>query len=895
MTFAWRQVTRDRPCEACHKSDWCARAPDGAIVCERCPDPPAGYYVAKRRGAGAIFRPIGSGGGAQSVRDSGGAATRGNGHAGPARPATDWAREAEACRQRIEPARVDELVARLDVTPDSLRAVGVGWALADDLQRWRAGFAGDGPRPDGCFTFPERDGGGRVVGLSLRSPDGGKGFPAGAERGLVVPASLRTRPDPVLIVEGATDTAALDTLGVAAVGRPSNSGGAADLARLLDGRAVLVVGERDAKTSGAWPGRDGAKAVAQRLAAERGEPVAFALPPDGVKDVRAWLEARVASGLDLRDREACAAAGRELVAALQGAARKTKLRRENKCDMLIRFASDAEYFHSADAAYLSATVDGVCETFKLRSRAARLWLCRLAHENGGGAPSGEDMQSALNALESRALFDGPELPVGVRLAGHDGRTYLDLADDGWRVVEVDETGWRVIAAADCPVRFIRPRGVLPIPAPVDGGSVDELRALLNLPDDDGWALLLGWIVAALRAIGPYPILQVDGEQGSAKTFLCRLIRALLDPNTADLRSEPREVRDVAIAAQNSLIVGLDNLPTIQAWLSNCLCRLSTGGGFGVRELYSNSEEALFSAQRPVLLNGITQVLVSSDVRDRAINLSLPTIPECRRRLECDLWGAFHARQPAILGALLTAVSFGLRHVDSVVLPGYPRLADFARWAVACEPALGLPAGAFLAAYSRNRAASHEGAVDASPIGPLIVRLVEAAPWQGTARELLAELDSDRWSDERTRRSPEWPRTARKLSGDLRKLAPNLRAVGVELTCSRHAGGRRVIDLRKCGGDTVTTATPSQSGGCAGTPGDSGVTVPPSGPSPRPSPVSGSQAAQSGAFDGRDGSDGATPPLSVDDPGGDDPRSFEEKYGDFAEVEGGVEGGDEWTF
>jgi hypothetical protein len=91
------------------------------------------------------------------------------------------------------------------------------------------------------------------------------GAPSRASRGLVVPTTLKDLPDPVLLVEGASDVAACLTLGLAAVGRPSNTGGAELVAELLDGREVLVVGERDQKEDGAWPGRDGARSVAKQM------------------------------------------------------------------------------------------------------------------------------------------------------------------------------------------------------------------------------------------------------------------------------------------------------------------------------------------------------------------------------------------------------------------------------------------------------------------------------------------------------------------------------------------------------------------------------------------------------------------------------------------------------
>ena len=162
-----------------------------------------------------------------------------------------------------------------------------------------------------------------------------------------------------------------------------------------------------------------------------------------------------------------------------------------------------------------------------------------------------------------------------------------------------------------PVRFRRSKAILPLPEPVIGGSVNALRQFVNVGDAD-WPLFLAALLAAYRPGRPYPILNLHGEQGSAKTTTARMFRGLIDPNTAPVRAEPREPRDLMIAANNGLVVALDNLSHIPAWLSAGLCRLSTGGGFSTRTLYENDEETVFDAMRPVVVNGIEEVATRSD-------------------------------------------------------------------------------------------------------------------------------------------------------------------------------------------------------------------------------------------------------------------------------------------
>jgi hypothetical protein len=207
--------------------------------------------------------------------------------------------------------------------------------------------------------------------------------------------------------------------------------------------------------------------------------------------------------------------------------------------------------------------------------------------------------------------------------------------------------------------------MLPMPMPEEGGCLDVLRPFVNVATDEEWRLLVSWLLAALRPRGPYPALGVHGEQGSAKSTLVRVLRSLIDPNVAALRSTPRDERDLVIAANNGWLIALDNLSHLQDWLSDALCRLATGSGFATRELYSNAEETIFAAQRPIVLNGIEELATRADLLDRAILLYLPTIPEEKRQDEQAFWQAFEQARPHILGALLDIVSAALGTLPTV--------------------------------------------------------------------------------------------------------------------------------------------------------------------------------------------------------------------------------------
>jgi hypothetical protein len=207
---------------------------------------------------------------------------------------------------------------------------------------------------------------------------------------------------------------------------------------------------------------------------------------------------------------------------------------------------------------------------------------------------------------------------------------------------------------DLPVRFRRSAGAKPLPVLVRGGPIDALRTFLNVRSKADFMLAVAWALACLRDTGPYPVLALSGEQGSAKSTFSAILRALLDPNVAPLRALPRGDRDLFIAASNGHVLAFDNVSGLQPWISDTLCRLAPGGGFAVRQLYTDSDEVLFDSTRPVILNGIEDVVTRPDLADRAIFLTLEPIPEERRRPEAELRAAFEAERPRILGALLDA-------------------------------------------------------------------------------------------------------------------------------------------------------------------------------------------------------------------------------------------------
>jgi len=431
--------------------------------------------------------------------------------------------------------------------------------------------------------------------------------------------------------------------------------------------------------------------------------------------------------------------------------------------------------------FVTVEIDGHIENHRLKGRSFERWLQREYYERWGTMPKKQALSEQLQLLEGKAIFDGTERQSHIRVAREDDAIYVDLGDDAWHAIKVTKAGW--VITSEPPVAFLRPGGMRPLPEPLRGGSIQDLQDVINLRSDDDLKIFVTWLMAALRPAGPFPILCLNGEQGSAKTTAAKILRRLIDPNSAETRSTPREERDLLVAARNGWVINLDNLSQLSPWLSDALCRISTGGGFGARQLYTDTDEIVFEAKRPIIINGIPTLASRSDLADRSLALVLPRISPEDRMPEAVFWEHFEEKSPRILGLLMDAVSQALRDEtevrdDAMHQKGQlPRMSDAALWMEAAAPAFGWERGTILPVLMRNQADVQRQIVDDDPVAKAIGRLMAGqAEWKGNTTELLAALNEVTSDDQKQMR--EWPRASNSLSAKLRRAAPAIRMTGI---------------------------------------------------------------------------------------------------------------------
>ena len=457
---------------------------------------------------------------------------------------------------------------------------------------------------------------------------------------------------------------------------------------------------------------------------------------------------------------------------------------ETVADKLIALArSQCQFLHDAQREpYAVFEAAGARQVHGVLSSGFSDYLSHAYYTQHDRAPTETSLKVALATLRGQAQFEGEACEVFTRIAKTEAGYWLDLCNEAWQCVQVTATGWAVVAGAGAPL-FTRSASMRPLPVPERGSTLDGLWPLVNVSEADR-LMVLAWMLECLRADTPHVVLELVGEQGSAKSSTQRALRRLIDPNQADLRAAPKSVEDVWIAARNSHMVSLENLSHLHPQYQDALCVLATGGGYSARTFYTNAEETIIELRKPIVLNGISVIVTAQDLLDRCLHIDLPTIHS--RELAGDMEARFEAAQPALLGALLDLFVKVLAMLPSVsIAPEQrPRMADFAALGEAVFRVHGKAAGAFLSRYSDMRKDGVLRTIDSSPVGAALAAYLAdvAGGFNGTLSELLDRLDRYRPHGEA------WPRSPKGLGDALRRLAPALRLIGFECKSLPKIGG-----------------------------------------------------------------------------------------------------------
>jgi hypothetical protein len=445
----------------------------------------------------------------------------------------------------------------------------------------------------------------------------------------------------------------------------------------------------------------------------------------------------------------------------------------------------------------------------LASRSGNSVRARLAaslHRQTGKVASASALADCITVLDGEASELDPR-PVWLRAGQHHGTVVVDMGTETGQCITITPRGWAVEPVS--PVIFRRSELTHPLVQPEPGGTLDALRELINLPEDD-YRLAIAWVVAAYLTGIPHPILLVQGEQGTAKSNLIRTLLALVDPQPAADRTPPRDQREWAIFARASWAFSFDNITDIPPWLSNALCKGVTGDAVLQRVLHSDEDIGVYSFQRVIALTTIAiKHEMAGDLADRILLVEPEVID--KRRTEADVAAARAAALSGALGAVLDLVAGVLRELPTTAVENAPRMADFAKVLAALDTVTGWDT---LTCYRAKVATLALSLIEGSTFAYAIYKLATTpspgglgpAPWEGTAAELLDTLR--RICTEARMIASDLPEDVRAVGRQVREIAPSLRKAGIDIR-PRKSGPRRLLRITKT--DNADSAQPEEPG------------------------------------------------------------------------------------
>jgi hypothetical protein len=367
--------------------------------------------------------------------------------------------------------------------------------------------------------------------------------------------------------------------------------------------------------------------------------------------------------------------------------------------------------------------------------------------------------------------------------------WLDLGEQS---VHLTPKGWTV--REDSPFLFYPMMSPQVVPVPSQE-NLESLRQYVNLEDEDDWICFQAWLLGMFMNQGTYPIMVLHGGEGSAKSFMSKLCRRLIDPSVPELAQYPRKIEDIDVAASSQFLLIYDNLSSINLSLSDMFCSLVTGTGIIKRELYSNEKPFVRQWKRPVIVNGIDPSLAKrQDFASRALLFNLPQILPQDRIEEEVLWPEIEDKMPVWIGSMLNALVHGLKKKKRVKVG--LRLIDFASWAASCLTYFGYEEKRVIEALMNNRKTTQTMLVESDMVSREIVKLMDTNEViEDVSPSSLYEILSERLTDE-DRRSKDWPKGSIQFGMALQRAVTSLSQMGVHVIKKRGVQGRRLISLKK---------------------------------------------------------------------------------------------------
>jgi hypothetical protein len=458
--------------------------------------------------------------------------------------------------------------------------------------------------------------------------------------------------------------------------------------------------------------------------------------------------------------------------------------------------------------YIVINITDHLETLPIDSARFKSWLCKEFFEKSGTDTflTTDAFTKVLEYLIGIAQFDGVKKDLQVRVAGctteEPYTIYYDLTNPKCEVVKITPDDWTILSGYDIPTIFRKYKSQKAQVTPsrkYPSNILDQFIDLLNITNKEiqreknsrgrivskvvtvkKRELFKGYLFGLMYPGIPKPVFMPYGGQNAAKSTTKGFVKLIIDPASPALLSIPDDKNEMAQQLMHHYVCYYDNLTKLADWQSNQLCRAATGAGDSKRKLFSNDEDILYEYIRATGFSGIYLVATQADLLSRGLIIKYNTIPDKYLRDILEVKAKFNKMLPQLLGFLFDIMVKVLRykktHHDVIrdIKPS-PRMVDFAQVAELALRFIGYKKNQFIDAYNENVNLQTEAAIDGNPLGIAIKAFMsDKKKWNGTASDLLAELEF--LANELTidTRDELWPKAPHALSRRLTEMEGHLK-------------------------------------------------------------------------------------------------------------------------
>ncbi len=408
----------------------------------------------------------------------------------------------------------------------------------------------------------------------------------------------------------------------------------------------------------------------------------------------------------------------------------------------------ATYFkNSMHAPYATVEEGNIKRTFPLiDSEEADDFIRRAHYEEFKQIPTASNIKEALYTLRALIPHEGGTKDAEFRTAGNASVIEYDYGAQDRKVALITANGWE---NGSPNIPFIRVQSMQEQVQPLSIADdekiavLNEFKALLGL-NDDQFVIIMTYLLSCFCPSGPYPILVIQGQEGSSKSTLSNFIRLLVDPNLALASSLPTKEKDIMISMMHNQLLVFDNLSGLNDKISDWLCRASTGTGLTVRKLRTDSTPIVFTGSCPILLNGIDNIAQRSDLISRSLIINLTALKDGQRLTKSEVNEKFNALRPKLLGILFDALSVILKDLPETSVTTNHRMIDAIKWATPAEQLLGFAIGAVQGVCERNYLDTIATSLNDDLVCSILLEHINnlgRQKWSGTMTKLLNTLTS----------------------------------------------------------------------------------------------------------------------------------------------------------